>query len=83
MFSFIHSVSQSVSQSVIRSFLNSLINNHVKDLETGDIQYADEELAFVLGVQSLVDTLHQPFEHAVVQGLGQGRHRVGDLHTNT
>lgn len=55
---------------------------YVEDLESGDVEHTDEELALVLGVECLVDTLDQPLEHAVVQGLGQGSHRVHDLHTS-
>ena len=34
----------------------------VEDLETGNVQHTDEELAFLPGLQSLVDTDDQPQE---------------------
>lgn len=46
---------------------------HVEDLEAGDVQNPDEGGALPLGlVQGLVDAQHQPAEHALVGGLGQG-----------
>ena len=36
-------------------------------------------LSLLLGVQFEVHLLHQPLEHAVVHGLGQGAYRVVDL----
>ena len=54
-------------------------NPYVEDLETGNVEYTNEELPLVLGVQGLVDTLDQPGEHAVVQGLGQGGHGISHL----
>lgn len=46
---------------------------HFKDLEASDVQDADERGALPLGlVQSLVDAQHQPAEHSLVGGLGQG-----------
>lgn len=35
---------------------------YVEDLETGDIQYTDEMLPLLFGVQGLVTLLHQPLE---------------------
>ncbi len=52
---------------------------HLKDLETGNIQYTDEVLPLVLGVQGLVDTGHQPAEHPSVQALAKGSHGVHHL----
>ena len=52
---------------------------HVEDLETSDVEHTNEELPLVLGVQGPVDTLDQPGEHTVVEGLGQGGHGVGHL----
>lgn len=46
---------------------------HIEDLEAGDVQDPNERGALPLGlVQGLVDTQHQPAEHALVGGLGQG-----------
>jgi len=35
---------------------------YVEDLETGNIQYTDEVLPLLLGIQGLITFLHQPFE---------------------
>lgn len=58
---------------------------HIKDLEAGDVQDPDEGGALALGlVQSLVDAQHQPAEHALVGGLGQGLDgKVGLHHAKT
>ena len=48
---------------------------HLKDLEAGDVEDADEGGPLPLGlVQRLVEPHHQPAEHALVRGLGQGLH---------
>lgn len=52
---------------------------YVEDLETGDIQYTDEVLPFLLSVQSLVTLLHQPLEHPVEHRLRHGAHGIGYL----
>ena len=52
---------------------------YLEDLEPGDIQDSDEELAFVLCVQGFIDTSYQPLEHAVIDGLGQGVQSVQHL----
>jgi len=54
---------------------------NLEDLEAGNIQYTDEVLALGLGVESLIDTGHQPREHTTIQGLGQSCHRVHYLNT--
>jgi len=52
---------------------------HIKNFETSNVQYTDEVVSLSLGVQGLVDSSDQPAEHAVVQGLGEGAHRVQHL----
>lgn len=52
---------------------------HIKDLEACNVQHPDEELPGQFGVQSLVDSGHQPLEHAVVGGFSQGSHSVEHL----
>ena len=55
---------------------------YLEDLETGDIQYADEELPLVLCVQLLVNAAHEPLEHPVVDGLRHGVHAEHHLDTD-
>lgn len=46
---------------------------YIEDLEAGNVQDSDERGALPLGlVQGLVDAQHQPAEHALIGGLGQG-----------
>lgn len=46
---------------------------HIKDLEASDVQDPDERGTLPLGlVQSLVNAQHQPAEHSLIGGLGQG-----------
>lgn len=52
---------------------------YVEDLETGNIQYTDEVLPLLLGVQGLVTLLHQPFEHPVEHRLRHGAYGIGYL----
>ena len=48
----------------------------LEDLKAGDVQDSDEAGPLPLGsVQGLVDTLHDPLEHALVQSLGDCFHR--------
>ena len=55
------------------------IRTYVEDLETGNIQHTNEELSLGLDVQCLVDTIYEPSEETIVDGLGQGADRVDDL----
>lgn len=52
---------------------------YLKNLKTGNIQDADEELSLHLGVQSFVDPDHQPLKHLVVDGFAQGTNGVVTL----
>lgn len=52
---------------------------HVEDLETGNIQYTDEVLPLLLGVQSLVTLLDEPLEETIEDTLAEGTDGVGDL----
>lgn len=52
---------------------------YVENLETGNIQYTDEVLPLLLGVQGLVTLLHQPFEHPVEHRLRHGAYGIGYL----
>ena len=52
---------------------------YVEDLKTGNIQYTDEGDTFLTSFQSLVDTLDQPFEETIEDGLSHGTDRVDDL----
>lgn len=54
-------------------------NTHVEDFETSNIQYTDEVLPLLLGVQGLVTLLHQPLEQPVEHTLAKGTDGVGDL----
>lgn len=52
---------------------------YVENLETGDIQYTNEVLPLLLGIQGLVTLLHQPFEQSVEHRLRHGAHGIGYL----
>ena len=52
---------------------------YLEDLEAGDIQYADEILSLVLGVQRLVAAHDQPTEHTGVDGFRQSSDGVNNL----
>lgn len=54
-------------------------NTYVEDLKTGNIQYTDEGDTFLTGFQSLVDTLDQPLEETIEDGLSHGTDGVDDL----
>lgn len=60
---------------------NSSKITYVEDFETSDIQYTNVVVSLGLGIKSLVDTHNQPFEHAVVDGLGKGTNGVNHLQT--
>lgn len=68
-------------QWVLRHHGQWLRSTHVEDLEPGDVEYTDEESLGSLGGQSLVDTLYEPGEETVVDGLGQSTDWVDDLQT--
>merc|ERR1719193_200291 len=51
----------------------------LENLETGDVQNADEVLPGVGRVQGVVDQSHDPVEHTSEQGFGSGRHGEVDL----
>ena len=52
---------------------------YVEDFETSNIEHTNVVVTFRLCVQGSVYSLYQPIEHSVVQGLGNGAHRVGHL----
>lgn len=52
---------------------------YVEDLETGDIQYTNEVLSLLLGIQGLVTLLHQPLEEPVEHRLRHGTHGIAYL----
>jgi len=52
---------------------------NLEDLEAGNIEYTDEVLSLLLGVECLVDTSDQPKEHLSVQSLGKSSHCVDNL----
>uniref|UniRef100_A0A2M4DMR2 Uncharacterized protein n=1 Tax=Anopheles darlingi TaxID=43151 RepID=A0A2M4DMR2_ANODA len=51
----------------------------VEDFETSNIQHTNELSTLLLGVQSLVTLLDQPFEDTIEDTLAEGTDRVGDL----
>ena len=53
--------------------------NYFKNLESSNIQDTDEILAFVLRIESSVNTSHEPLKHAVVNGFGKSCHSIDDL----
>lgn len=55
---------------------------HLKDFKSCNIQDADEVLLLKLGLQSLVDTSHEPLEHAVVDCLCQASNGIHHLKTS-
>ena len=52
---------------------------HVEDFKSSNIQDTDELDTFLTGLQSLVDTLDQPLEETIEDGLSHGTDRVRDL----
>lgn len=54
-------------------------NTHVEDFKTSNIQYTNEMLTLLLGIQSLVTLLDQPFEETIEDTLAQSTNGVGDL----
>lgn len=54
-------------------------DTHLEDLKTSNIQYTNEVLTLLLGIQSLVTLLHQPLEQTIEHTLAEGTDRVGDL----
>jgi len=55
------------------------METYVEDLKTGDIQYTNEVLPLLLGIQGLVTFFHQPLEQPVEHRLRHGTHGVGYL----
>ena len=53
--------------------------SYLKDLESGDVQHTDVVVPLGHGVQGLVDTLDQPVEEAIEEGLGQSGDGVHHL----
>jgi len=51
----------------------------VEDFKSSNIQDTDELDTFLTGLQSLVDTLDQPLEETIEDGLSHGTDRVRDL----
>ena len=41
-------------------------STHIKDLKPSDVQHTDEVLAWLLGVQGLIDPYDHPIEHLLV-----------------
>ena len=52
---------------------------YLEDLEAGDVQYADEILSLVLGIQCLVDSHDEPTKHTSVDGFRQSSYGVDNL----
>lgn len=52
---------------------------YVEDFKTSNIQYTNEVLPFLFGVQSFVTFFHQELEQPVKHGLGHGTDGVGYL----
>lgn len=52
------------------------VETYVEDLKTGNIQYTNEVLPLLFGVQCFVTLLDQPFEQPVEHGLRHGAHGV-------
>lgn len=52
---------------------------YVEDLETGNIQYTNEVLPLLLGVQGLVTLFHQPLEQPVEHRFRHGAYGIGYL----
>ena len=59
--------------------VRNAMETYVEDLETGNIQYTDEVLPLLLGIQGLVTLLHQPLEQSVEHRLRHGTYGVGYL----
>ena len=76
-----HGVVEELLQLLVRVVDAELLERvELEDLESGYVQYADEGRALPLTpVQRLVYALHDPLEHALVDGLGYGLHGELDL----
>ena len=82
-----------LSHSVVEQLLKLLVGVidaqllkavHLEDLETGDIQDADEAGSLALGpVQGPVQPHHDPLEEPLVGGLGNGLHGELNLFLET
>ena len=58
------------------SAVTRFLPTYIKDLKASDVQDPDEVLPGLLGVQLLVDAGDHPQEHLLIDGFGQGTHRV-------
>lgn len=57
-------------------------NTHVENFETSNIQYTNKLDTFLASFQSLVDTLDQPLEQTIENGLSHGTDRVKHLNAS-
>lgn len=54
-------------------------NTYVENFETCNIQYTDEVLSLLFGVECFITFLDEEFEHPVEHGFRHGTDRVVDL----
>lgn len=59
--------------------MSSVWYTYVEDFETGNIQYTNELDTLLASLEGLVDTLDEPLEETIEDGLGHGADRVQDL----
>lgn len=52
---------------------------HVKDFETGNVEYTDEVDSLLSSGESFITLLHQPLEDTIEHGLCHSTDRVGHL----
>lgn len=55
------------------------LKTYVENFKTSNIQYTDEVLTLLFGVQSFVTFLDQPFEETIEDTLAESTDGVGDL----
>lgn len=56
-----------------------ILKTYVENFKTSNIQYTNEVLTFLFGIQSFVTLLDQPFEETIENTLTESTNGVGDL----
>lgn len=57
----------------------SMIETYIEDLESCDIEYTNEVLSLLLGVQSLVTLFDQELEASIEHSFSKSTHRIETL----
>lgn len=59
--------------------IQTYCGTHVENFESSDIKHSDEMVSLLVGVEGLVNPLHEPLEQTVVHRLGQRADRGNNL----